>query len=72
MFDTNGMQIKEGSPFSMTFVLTCANNNLSYLPSDLAFQHGGYAVDVTLFTRGTAEELVTSYLGMLNDLYHGN
>lgn len=72
MFDTNGMQIKEGSPFSMTFVLSCANNNLSYLPSDLAFQHGGYAVDVTLFTRGTAEELVTSYLGMLNDLYHGN
>ena len=72
MFDTNGMQIKDGSPFSMTFVLTCANNNLNYLPSDLAFQHGGYAVDVTLFVRGTAEELVDSYLDMLNTLYHGN
>ncbi len=71
MFDTNGMQIKEGSPFSMTFVLTCANNNLSYLPSELAFKHGGYAVDVTLFQRGTAEELVESYLGMLNTLYFG-
>ena len=71
MFDTNGMQIKEGSPFSMTFVLTCANDNLSYLPSEVAFKHGGYAVDVTLFTRGTAEELVTSYLGMLESLYFG-
>ena len=69
MFDTNGMQIKEGSPFETTFVLACANNSYSYLPSDLAFQHGGYAVDVTLFVRGTAEQLVTSYLGMLNTLY---
>ena len=72
VFDTNGMQIKNGSPFSMTFVLTCANNNLSYLPSELAFKHGGYAVDVTLFARGTAEELVTSYLGMLQQLYFGS
>ena len=71
MFDTNGMEIKNGSPFSMTFVLTCANNNYSYLPSELAFKHGGYAVDVTLFTRGTAEELVARYLDMLNYLYHG-
>ena len=71
MFDTNGMQIKEGSPFGTTFVLTCAINSFSYLPSDLAFQHGGYAVDVTLFVRGTAEELVDSYLGMLNTLYYG-
>jgi hypothetical protein len=55
----------------MTFVLTCANDNLSYLPSEVAFKHGGYAVDVTLFTRGTAEELVTSYLGMLESLYYG-
>lgn len=71
MFDTNGMQIKDGSPFSMTFVLTCANDHLGYLPSDIAFQRGGYTVDVTLFTRGTAEQLVTSYLGMLDSLYYG-
>ena len=69
MFDTNGMQIKEGSPFSTTFVLTCANNNLNYLPSELAWQHGGYAIDATLFQRGTAEEAVACYLAMLNDLY---
>lgn len=69
MFDTNGMQIKEGSPFSTTFVLTCANNNLNYLPSELAWQHGGYAIDATLFQRGTAEELVENYLSMLNTLY---
>ena len=71
MFDTNGMQIKDGSPFSTTFVLTCAINSFSYLPSDLAFRHGGYAVDVTLFVRGTAEDLVESYLDMLDTLYYG-
>jgi hypothetical protein len=71
MFDTNGMQIKNGSPYSMTFVLSCSNNSLSYLPSEIAWKHGGYAVDVTLFQRGTAEELVNSYLGMLNELYYG-
>lgn len=69
MFDTNGMQIKDSSPFSMTFVLTCANNNLNYLPSELAWQHGGYAIDATLFQRGTAEEAVACYLAMLNELY---
>lgn len=69
MFDTNGMEIKEGSPFSMTFVLTCANDNLNYLPSELAWQHGGYAIDATLFQRGTAEELVENYLGLLDALY---
>ena len=69
MFDTNGMEIKDGSPFSTTFVLTCANDNLNYLPSELAWQHGGYAIDATLFQRGTAEELVENYLTMLNTLY---
>ena len=69
MFDTNGMQIKDGSPFSTTFVLTCANNSYNYLPSELAWQHGGYAVDATLFQRGTAEMLVSHYLDLLNNLY---
>ena len=70
LFDTNGMQIKNGSPFSMTFVLNCANDSYGYAPSETAFKHGGYEVDVTLFVRGTAEELVTNYLGMLNSLYY--
>ena len=71
MFDTNGMQIKNGSPYSMTFVLTGANNSYGYLPSEVAFKHGGYSVDVTLFARGTAEDLVSSYLDMLKTLYYG-
>lgn len=72
MFDTDGMAIKEGSPFSTTFVLTCANNNLNYLPSELAWQHGGYAVDATLFQRGTSETLVQSYLALLNNLHQAS
>ena len=69
MFDTNGMQIKEGSPFGTTFVLTSSNDHLSYLPSKQAFSNGGYEVNVTLFRRGTAEKLVRSYLDMLSDLH---
>lgn len=68
MFDTNGMEIKDGSPFSTTFVLTCANNNYNYLPSDFAWQHGGYEADAALFERGTAEKLVENYLALLNTL----
>jgi hypothetical protein len=69
MFDSNGMEVKEGSPFDMTFVLTCANENRGYLPSALAWEHGGYSVDTTRYAEGTAEDLVANYLNMLNALY---
>ena len=66
MFDTNGMQIKEGSPREMTFVLTNANGWAAYIPSADAVPHGGYEVYTTKYVFGTAESMVEELLTMLN------
>ena len=70
MFDTNGKQIKEGSPYKMTFILTYCNGSNGYIPSELAWEHGGYEVYKTKFARGTAELIVAQFLDMLNDMYN--
>ena len=69
MFDSNGKEIKDGSPFDMTFVMTCANTSQGYIPSALGWKNGGYSVDTTRWAAGTAENLVANYLTMLNQLY---
>jgi len=68
MFDTNGMQIKEGSPFRMTFVLTCTNERFAYIPSALGFQNGGYSADLCRFTPGSGELLAQNYIEMLKQM----
>ena len=69
MYDTNGVEIKQGSPFKMTFVLTLANqNSIGYLPTKLNFEHGGYAVDICRFVPGVGEVLSEAYVKMLNEL----
>ena len=70
MFDTNGMQIKEGSPYAMTFILTYCNGSNGYIPSALAWEHGGYEVYKTKYARGTAELIVDQFLEMLNDMHN--
>lgn len=70
MFDTNGMEIKAASPFEMTIVATCANDTLSYIPSAIGFEHGGYSVDRCQFVPGTGEQMVEEYVAMLNELHN--
>ena len=65
MFDTNGVQIKEGSPTKMTFVLTNANGWAGYIPSAEAVPHGGYEVYMTKYVFGTAERIVEELIAML-------
>ena len=69
MFDTNGMEVKDGSPFETTFVLSCAGGNYDYMPSKLAFPHGGYEVFRCRYVEGTAEQLVDGFLSMLREQY---
>lgn len=72
MFSINGQQIKHGSPFSMTFVATCANAGNGYMPSYEGFgYHSGtsYGGSRTRYARGTGEEMVSRYLLMLEGLY---
>lgn len=68
MFGTNGMFIKEYSPYAMTFVVSCANHAQAYLASDLAFTHGCYEVDTRRFPRGTAERLADTFVEMLHEI----
>ena len=69
MFDTNGMQIKEQSPFKQTFIVGYCEKGLGYIPSALVEDHGGYEVDNNVFVMGTGEALAQEYINMLNGLY---
>ena len=69
MFDTNGMEIKSGTPFAMTFIISYAwPAYMGYIASELAWTNGGYECDNSVYVRGTAEELVATYLDMLTEL----
>jgi hypothetical protein len=72
MFCESGEAIKEGSPFEMTFVSSCSNGSLSYIPSAPTFTYGesytSYEQKMTKFVQGTAELLVDEYVSMLNQL----
>ncbi len=65
MFDTNGMELKNGSPFNMTFVLTNAGGAGAYVPSALAVPNGGYEVYTAVDEFGTAEKVVGEFLTIL-------
>lgn len=72
MFDTNGLYIKENSPFAMTIVAECANGANGYIPSSLAWDNRGYEVDTCRFLKGTGEELASLYVDTLTELKNGN
>ena len=71
MFDTNGMEVKEGSPFKTTFVLSCAGGNYDYMPSKFAFPHGGYEVFRCRYVEGTAEQLAEAFVDTLKKQNNG-
>jgi len=68
MFCRNGMYIKDNSPFTMTFILSCANEYNSYFASARAFEHGCYEVDSRHYVKGTAEETAEEFVSMLNEI----
>jgi len=63
-----GMDIKAGSPFKYTFIITHCNGASGYLPPAELYKEGGYEVNVTRFEIGTAEKIVKETLRMLYDL----
>ena len=69
MFDTNGDQIKRGSPFASTFVCTCCNEYVGYIPSAYGYQHGCYEADCTPIAPGGGETLAMEYISMLAEMW---
>lgn len=68
MFGPHGMYIKANTPGDMTFVVTCANESHSYLPTKEAFGWDVYEKLVTLFTPGTGEEVAETMVNMIRNL----
>lgn len=68
MFDTNGLYVKENSPFDMTFVLTQANYANGYIPSAAAYEYGCYEADTTKYVSGSGEILADMFVDMLTEL----
>ena len=68
-FDTTGMQIKNGSPFEMTFLFGYSCSKGQYVPDKEAWEHGGYESYKSYFAKGTAEEAVSYYLKTLNEQF---
>lgn len=67
-FDVNGIRIKTGSPFEMTFVLGYANGYYNYIPSKQGFEYGCYESDSCKHIRGTGEEAAELALSILREL----
>lgn len=69
MFDTSGMAIKEQSPFEKTLIAGYSYPGYQgYMPTELAWEHGGYEVETSNYGPGNAEKLVDAYLGLLNEM----
>lgn len=68
MFSTEGLYIKENSPYEMTFIVTCGEGAEGYLPSLLGWEIGSYESHVSKFERGTAEKLAQEFVTMLTDM----
>ncbi len=70
LFDTSGMQVKEGSPFARTFIVGYSYPSyVGYIPTEAGYANGGYEADNSTFEPGTAEGMVENYLNMLNDMH---
>ena len=75
MFGVTGREIKDNSPYDMTFVITCSENatgnHMGYIPHEYACEESFYEYDVTKFARGTAEDLAVKYVELLTELKNG-
>jgi len=63
-----GMEIKAGSPFKNTFIITHCNGSSGYLVPEELYKEGGYEVSTTRFQIGSSDMVVKKALRMLYDL----
>lgn len=63
-----GMEIKAGSPFKNTFIITHCNGASGYIVPKEFYKEGGYEVTATKFRIGSSDMVVKKTLRMLYDL----
>lgn len=71
MFGRHGMEIKEKSPFEMTFIATLGQGDIGYLPTLEAFEYESYESAVSIYERGTGDKAAQEFLALLNELKNG-
>ena len=72
MFDQNGKEVREASPFKTTYICSLANGSYGYIPTAFAFPHGTYEVNACAYVMGTGEQLAQSMVTMLNECKAAN
>jgi len=63
-----GMEIKSGSPYRHTFIITHCNGSSGYLPPPELYKEGGYEITATRFEIGSSDMIIKKALRMLYDL----
>ena len=63
-----GMEIKKGSPFRHTFIITHCNGASGYIAPAELYKEGGYEIRSTPFEIGSSDMVVKTALRMLYDL----
>lgn len=69
MFDTNGIGVREASPYKTTFILTLTGDCLGYVPSALSVKNGGFECYMSIFEYGTAEKVEQKLKEMIGEIY---
>ena len=73
LFDTNGMFIKQNSPYAMTFILGYSNGSQGYIASAYAYLYTTYETTNTIACPGTAELYAGVQCDQITDLlFEGN
>lgn len=65
MFGDTGVQIRENSPYEMTFVVTQSIDTNDYIPAPVGFKLRCYEAYSSHFAPGTAEEIAQVYIDTL-------
>ena len=68
MYGSIGEYVKKHSPFAATLVFQLTDGSIGYIPSNVAFDHGGYEVSTTRFRKGIADGYQETFLTILNEM----
>ena len=68
MFSDSALAIKEHSQFDQTFIVTCAEGAIGYIPT-FSTAEGEYELNACFYAKGSAELLVAGYQSLLDQLY---